>query len=258
MNAHHSFDDVESMYDKYAEFYDLCAENGREDLPIYLELADKRSLVVDVGCGTGRLTTPLAEAGHRVIAVDLSPGMLAACERKTSSALRDRLTIKRHDFCTHPLEAQADLAIVSWFTFNYVLSVQGQLAMLRNIWMSLRPGGIIAMDLFYPKCLKVGKEVWEERDVVIQREPPLIRNDRRVMEGPVEIRTQEYLFNTEQFTFRSKRIYVTPPEVEILLRQAGFSPDWLSFDFGETRFDFPVSSSVRSSYLVVAHREEAC
>ncbi len=44
----------------------------------FLELAGIRpnETVFDMGCGTGALATPLAEAGHHVIAADFSSGML--------------------------------------------------------------------------------------------------------------------------------------------------------------------------------------
>lgn len=45
----------------------------------FLKLADVREgeVVFDMGCGTGALATPLALAGHRVIACDFSRGMLS-------------------------------------------------------------------------------------------------------------------------------------------------------------------------------------
>jgi 2-polyprenyl-3-methyl-5-hydroxy-6-metoxy-1,4-benzoquinol methylase len=35
--------------------------------------------VVEFGCGTGRISTPLAHLGHRVVGVDESPETLAEC-----------------------------------------------------------------------------------------------------------------------------------------------------------------------------------
>lgn len=40
--------------------------------------------IFDMGCGTGGLALPLAEAGHRVLAADFSPGMLERLQKKAS------------------------------------------------------------------------------------------------------------------------------------------------------------------------------
>ena len=42
--------------------------------------------VLDLACGVGRLTVPLARAGARVLALDSAPGMLARCERHLRQA----------------------------------------------------------------------------------------------------------------------------------------------------------------------------
>lgn len=41
--------------------------------------------VLDVGCGSGTLALPLARAGHNVVAVDFSAGMLDALRRRASA-----------------------------------------------------------------------------------------------------------------------------------------------------------------------------
>ncbi|MHB8465158.1 MAG: class I SAM-dependent methyltransferase [Acidimicrobiales bacterium] len=45
--------------------------------PTILEDVPSGGTVVDLGCGAGRLAHPLAERGHEVVAVDISPSMLA-------------------------------------------------------------------------------------------------------------------------------------------------------------------------------------
>ena len=50
--------------------------------------------VLDVGCGSGALALPLARAGHRVVAVDFSAGMLDVLQRRASAdGLRNVKTI---------------------------------------------------------------------------------------------------------------------------------------------------------------------
>jgi SAM-dependent methyltransferase len=48
------------------------------------EAVPPRAAVLDLGCGTGRIGTPLARLGHRVVGVDDSPEMLEHCVGMTT------------------------------------------------------------------------------------------------------------------------------------------------------------------------------
>ncbi|WP_435833085.1 class I SAM-dependent methyltransferase [Kitasatospora purpeofusca] len=59
--------------------------------------------VLDVGCGTGSLSLLLAEAGHRVAGVDLSPEMVARSRRKLFDAgLAGRSPLEPERGCAPP------------------------------------------------------------------------------------------------------------------------------------------------------------
>jgi ubiquinone/menaquinone biosynthesis C-methylase UbiE len=67
-------------WDEYAPFYDW--ENaqtlGRRDVPFWRRAALKaKGRVLELGCGTGRVTKPLARAGVDIVGIDRSAPMLA-------------------------------------------------------------------------------------------------------------------------------------------------------------------------------------
>ncbi|HEY8800164.1 MAG TPA: class I SAM-dependent methyltransferase, partial [Candidatus Limnocylindrales bacterium] len=69
-----------------ARLYDLDLVEDPGDLDLYLALAGRTGgPILELAAGTGRLAIPLAEAGHRVTAVDLDPAML---ERARAAADR--------------------------------------------------------------------------------------------------------------------------------------------------------------------------
>src|SRR5437762_2597378 len=66
-------------WDAYAPFYDW--ENartlGRRDVPFWRRLASTvEGTVLELGCGTGRVSVPLVRAGVRLIGIDRSAAML--------------------------------------------------------------------------------------------------------------------------------------------------------------------------------------
>ncbi len=252
MNSIRTFREVEEIYDKYSTFYDLCAAAGRGDIAAYLELSQGCELILDVGCGTGRVTRELVQAFKSVVALDVSAQMVAVCTEKLKGVGPGDVKTMQHDFCKSSLPLAADLAIVSWFTFNYLLSVKAQRLTLHNIGRSLRIGGVIVLDLFYPKCWAQNADVWEERDRMIHPDPLLVRSDRRKMEGVLEERLQSYVYGGESFTFESVRRYVSPDELAQVLTSSGFKPLWLSFDLGRTRSRYPWSGIPCGAYMLTA------
>src|SRR5262247_4000852 len=88
-------------WDEYAPFYDW--ENartlGRRDVPFWRALAaNAGGPVLELGCGTGRISLPLARAGVRLIGIDRSERMLAHARTRTKRArLSAKVTLIRGD-----------------------------------------------------------------------------------------------------------------------------------------------------------------
>ena len=60
---------------------DIANSGGAAEVALLVGLGlDKYSSVVDLGAGTGQFTVAVAPVYSRFVAVDVSPGMLSACE----------------------------------------------------------------------------------------------------------------------------------------------------------------------------------
>jgi SAM-dependent methyltransferase len=83
-------------------WHDLECGQYREDLWLWLELAAQRvpagEALLDVGAGTGRVTLPLAGAGHRVVALDRDPVLLAELERRSAGLPVETICADARDF----------------------------------------------------------------------------------------------------------------------------------------------------------------
>jgi len=88
--THELRDDIRSWWDLDADHYDRSAGHSLSDpveaaawrAALERALPAPASRVLDAGAGTGSLSLLAAELGHRVTALDISEGMLAAARRK--------------------------------------------------------------------------------------------------------------------------------------------------------------------------------
>lgn len=96
---------------------------------------------VDIGCGIGYFTIPMARLvgpTGSVTAVDLQPQMLAGVERRArSSGLLDRVRLHRATASGLHLESTFDFALAFWMAHE----VSDQPALLQGSYEALRPGG---------------------------------------------------------------------------------------------------------------------
>jgi SAM-dependent methyltransferase len=98
--------------------------------------------VIDLGCGTGRLSVSLAQAGHRVLAVDLSEAMLAMVNEKARVANVAIDCIKANIVDLAALaDASFDAAACLFQTLGMIAGDDARRRVLRHVHRLLRPGG---------------------------------------------------------------------------------------------------------------------
>ena len=106
---------------------------------------DRHSVVVDVGAGTGQFTLAVAPQCARVVAVDISPVMLARLGAKLEVAGLRNVDVVRAGFVSYEHAGPpADFVYTRW-ALHHIPDFWKALA-LRRMRAALRPGGLLRLS----------------------------------------------------------------------------------------------------------------
>jgi ubiquinone/menaquinone biosynthesis C-methylase UbiE len=107
------------------------------------------AVVVDVGCGTGLVTLPIARRCRAAVGLDASPAMLARLHEHARRSGAANISLVRGDMRRLPFpEASVD-AVVSCYAFHH-LSDDGKELAAAEAFRVLKPGGrMVTVDMMF-------------------------------------------------------------------------------------------------------------
>ena len=231
-------------WDQYAPFYDW--ENaqtlGRRDVPFWRRVASAaRGRVLELGCGTGRVSVPLARAGVELVGIDRSAPMLERARKRIIKSptrqVAKCLRFVRGDIRQLPFGDQAFSTVLAPYgILQSMIRPRDLTATLVSVARVIAPGGTFGVDLV-PDVPK-----WREYENRVQlrgragnthltlvesvRQDParrLTTFEQRYVERR-DGRTHEHQFD---LTFRT----LTVPQMTRQLERAGFSVDAVLGDY---------------------------
>jgi SAM-dependent methyltransferase len=222
------------------------------EFDFYLDLASKATArglpVLEIACGTGRVSSRLANAGATVVAFDRSTAMLDIA-RQTSSTIPSvryfEADMRDFDLSTPDDQPQSfGLVLTPGHSFMHLLTIPDQLACLGCIRRHLAPGDLFVLHLDHQDLAWLGNlgGVFEPGEELIDPlTGRLVRTSRAWSYAPstqtaASITRWEELDDTGQLLDQWE---VGPIpfhcffrfEVEHLLRRAGFQIEALYGDF---------------------------
>jgi SAM-dependent methyltransferase len=151
-------------------------------------------LVLDLCCGPGRHTVPLALKGIEVTAVDLSPFLL---ERAKENARKANVAPEfvLADMRTFVRPNTFDLALNLFTSFGYFEQRDEDRTVLANVHESLRPGGAFVMDMMGKEIVARGwgtkvdelpdGSVWVQRPQIVEDWTRMKHHDIFIANGSV-------------------------------------------------------------------------
>lgn len=136
------------LYD-YPALYDALFGPGAH-LPWYEELARRASGdVLELACGTGQLTVPIALAGLPITGLDLSAPMLTVARQRAATA-NVPVEFVEGDMRNFDLNRRFALIFIARNSLLHLHSTEDILAAFAAVRRHLAPGGTLAFDIFNP------------------------------------------------------------------------------------------------------------
>jgi SAM-dependent methyltransferase len=149
-------DERGSVPAELARLYDLDLIEDPGDLDLYLALAARTGgPILELGAGTGRISIPLAEAGHRVTAVDNDPAMLNRARdlaRAAGTATEQRIEFVEADLLelALPKAGTFRMAFIGLNSLFLLATRAAQREAFATMARHLAPGGLAVADIWLP------------------------------------------------------------------------------------------------------------
>ena len=239
------------MSDDYAilaDFYDNIYAFRTQDVAFYVALAHElQGPILEVGCGTGRITLPLIDAGREIYGVDASPSMLRLLRQKLTNRPELLSRIHEGDMRNFVLGKKFLQMFVPFRAFLHLDTIDDQLAALRNFYKHLLSEGRLIIDIFAPSYRLMNHDqmrislpaqhLADGRIITVADNVAYSHRDQRLeVERHIDTvfpggRLQR---RVEHFHLR----YIFRYEMELLLRQAGFQLETVYGDFERRPYDY--------------------
>jgi SAM-dependent methyltransferase len=144
---------AEALYDHFAPLYWVAwgmgkSETYEEFLQKFLGRIAPHSFLLSAGCGAGRWDGILLEAGHTIVGIDQSEGMLARAREHFPEVQYQKMGLQEMDF------QEAFDGIICVDALEHVFPEEWP-GILQGFWRALKPGGV----LYFTVDLAVGEDV---------------------------------------------------------------------------------------------------
>lgn len=142
--------DYQFNWDDFSELYDwefnLMCKEQKQDVSFYLKKIEQiGDPILEIGCGSGRITEGILSKGYHVTAVDNAPSFLEKLKKKIKE--HDPIRIICQDMRSLKLSQKYRTVIISYSTFQYLHQREDQLNLLRELQMNIENEGVIYIDI---------------------------------------------------------------------------------------------------------------
>ncbi|WP_034057616.1 class I SAM-dependent methyltransferase [Lacinutrix jangbogonensis] len=161
MNSNYKVGDL--IYD--ANIYDGLNTN-LDDLQFYKRWLPKNkdARILELCCGTGRLTLPIAEDGYNIIGVDYTSSMLEQAKLKASERGLE-VTFIEADIRTLDLPEKYDLIFIPFNSIHHLYKNEDLFKTFNVVRNHLKEGGLFLLDCYNPNIQFIVEGEKEQKEI---------------------------------------------------------------------------------------------
>ena len=151
-----------NLYSNSAYFYDKGNEikDYTYDIDFYKSFVNETTSVLELGCGTGRITLSLIDKCKHITGIELSVHMLEILRGKVENLddkLQKKIKLIKSDMINFDLNEKFDLIIFPGITFQALTTNEQRNSCLECVKQHLSDKGKVIIDFFDPDVDKVKK-----------------------------------------------------------------------------------------------------
>ena len=232
------------IYDILAPFYD--AINGEVDYKRWADFIEKiiekelkfsPELVLDLGCGTGKMTRELSSRGYDMTGVDYSPEMLGVARREAEREGLDILWLCQ-DMCELDLYGTVDVAVSCLDCINHLTKKSELSRALARVHNFLSPGGLFIFDI---NGRAKFENIYADKTYVMDEDGAycvwqnFYDKKRKICDFYITLFKESCDGKYERFDEQQRERMYTVKEIETELKRGGFEPigAYSDFDFSQ-------------------------
>ncbi|TQR19992.1 class I SAM-dependent DNA methyltransferase [Psychrobacillus vulpis] len=213
--------------------YDIENNAYIGELPLLVKWASKKAgPIIDLACGTGRMTIPLASEGYNLIGVDLHTGMIEQAKKKTQE-LNVQIEWIEQDCTQLDLNCKSSLIYMVGNSIQHFYTNESQNMLLNSIHNHLKEDGVFIFGTRFPSAEELlqpsTEEYWKTyNDTVCNKEVDVytISNYDAISQIQHYITIRKFK-NDDGEIVEEKRTnislrYTYPKEMERILSDNGF------------------------------------
>jgi SAM-dependent methyltransferase len=246
-------------YDRiHASLYDQFATGVEGDVDFYVsEARIQGAPVLELGCGTGRILIPIAQAGISILGLDRSRAMLSVASDKAArldAEARNSIQLVQGDMRSFNFAQRFNLVIIPYRGFLHLLTVDDQKQALIRIRQHLAPSGRLILNFFDVDLTHIGNQNSSD-SVFLTRDSEFIDTntghrfvvwDNTMYEPECQVMNQYYILEElneqgeviRKLYFPLRRRYVHRYEMQFLLELSGFEVEALYGDFQKRPYHY--------------------